>query len=63
MGWRLPGCNLKKLPKSPKPKFKKQHFVDTTISNVSRDLSFSRSQLQNLADDRYKRILKNVLIK
>ena len=36
-------------------------FVDTTISNVLCDLPFRRNQPQNLADDRYIRVLKHEL--
>jgi hypothetical protein len=38
-------------PKHPKPKLKKTDFVDTMISNVLRDLPFSRNKPLKSTDD------------
>jgi hypothetical protein len=48
---KLTGCSFKRLPNPPKPKFKKNTFVDTTISDVLFDFPFRRIQPQNSADD------------
>jgi hypothetical protein len=46
----------------PKPKFKKTYFVGVMISNVLRDVPFSRNQPLKSAGDWYIVILKNKLI-
>ena len=45
----LPGCSTP----SPKRNLQNTHFVDTTISNVLRDLRFGLNQPLKSADDRY----------
>jgi hypothetical protein len=51
------GCRTAAPSKS---KFKKKtEFVDTIVSEVLPDLSFSRNQPLKSADDKYKKILKN----
>jgi hypothetical protein len=50
----------------PKPKnqdLKNTDYVDVMISNVLRDLPFSRNQPLKLVDNWYIRILRNKLIK
>jgi hypothetical protein len=59
--WGLPGCSPTKPPKTEIKK--KTDLVDIMISNVLRDLLFSRNQLLISANGYYIRILKNKLIK
>jgi len=59
-GARLPGCS----PQTPQNRnFKNKDYVDTMLSEVLRDLPFSRNQPLKSADVPYFRILKNKLIK
>jgi hypothetical protein len=59
------GCRAAaSAPNPTKPKLKKNiDFVDIAISNVLRDLPFSRNQPLKSVDDKYIRILKNKLMK
>jgi hypothetical protein len=59
------GCRAAAPPppnKPAKPKLKKK-FVDIMISDVLCDFPFSQDQPLKSADDWYRRILKNKLIK
>jgi hypothetical protein len=42
---------------------KNADFIDTTLSNVLRDLPFSRNQPQKSSDDWYVKILKKIKFK
>jgi hypothetical protein len=53
------GCSERGPHPPPKYKFKKRDFADTMVSNVSRDLPFSRNQTLKSADEQYTVILKN----
>ena len=64
MGGTKGGCRAVAPPQASKTEIKKKtYFIDMMISNVLRDVLFSRTQHMKSADDLFIRILRNILMK